>query len=131
MIYQPVQQNKDNRTMSNDMVLVSPLSTLSTSHILCLHHWLQEADASRVNNYYLTSCTTCGNMTHKENLKLSQGHSSQIHQIHIKSKILKSLKYSPFGSLIDSRKFHKFYGQFRDFSFKIWGQNVMSICWVT
>ena len=36
------------------------------------------------------------------------GHSSQIHQIHVKSKILKSLKYSPFDSLFENRKFQKF-----------------------
>ena len=36
------------------------------------------------------------------------GHSSQIHQIHVKSKILKFLKYSPFDSLIENRKFKKF-----------------------
>ena len=36
------------------------------------------------------------------------GHFSQIHQIHVKSKILKSLKYSPFDSLIENRKFQKF-----------------------
>ena len=35
------------------------------------------------------------------------GHSSQIHQIHVKSKILKSLKHSPFGSLNENRKFQK------------------------
>ena len=31
------------------------------------------------------------------------GHSSQIHQIHIKWKILKSLKYSPFDSQTDKK----------------------------
>ena len=36
------------------------------------------------------------------------GHSSQIHQIHVKSKILKPLKFSPFHSLIENRKFQKF-----------------------
>ena len=36
------------------------------------------------------------------------GHSSQIHQIHVKSKILKSLKYSAFDSLIENKKFQKF-----------------------
>ena len=36
------------------------------------------------------------------------GHSSQIHQIHVKSNILKSLNYSPFDSLIENRKFQKF-----------------------
>ena len=36
---------------------------------------------------------------------LITGHSSQIHQIHVKSKILKFLKYSPFDSLIENRKF--------------------------
>ena len=36
------------------------------------------------------------------------GHSSQIHQIHVKSKILKSLKYSPFDSLIENKKLPKF-----------------------
>ena len=36
------------------------------------------------------------------------GHSSQIHQIHVKSKILKSLKSSPFDSHIENRKFPKF-----------------------
>ena len=36
------------------------------------------------------------------------GHSSQIHQIHVKSKILKFLKYSLFDSLIENRKFEKF-----------------------
>ena len=37
-----------------------------------------------------------------------QGHSCQIHQIHVKSKIFKSLNYSPFDSLIENRKFQKF-----------------------
>ena len=37
--------------------------------------------------------------------KVNLGHSSQIPQIHVKSKILKSLKYSPFDSLIENRKF--------------------------
>ena len=37
-----------------------------------------------------------------------EGHSNQIYQIHVKSKILKSLKYSPFHSLIENRKFQKF-----------------------
>ena len=36
------------------------------------------------------------------------GHYSQIHQIHVKSKIRKSLKYSSFDSLIENRKFQKF-----------------------
>ena len=36
-----------------------------------------------------------------------KSHSSQIHQIHTKSKILKSLKYSPFDCLIDNRKIQK------------------------
>ena len=36
------------------------------------------------------------------------GHTSQIHQIHVKPKILKSMKYSPFDSLIENRKFQKF-----------------------
>ena len=36
------------------------------------------------------------------------GHSRQINQNHGKSKILKSLKYSPFDSLIENRKFQKF-----------------------
>ena len=35
-------------------------------------------------------------------------HSSQIHQIHVKLKILKSLKYSTFDSLIENKKFQKF-----------------------
>ena len=39
---------------------------------------------------------------------LENGHSSQIHHTHVKSKILKSLKYSPFASLIENRKFQKF-----------------------
>ena len=39
---------------------------------------------------------------------LQMDHSSQIHQIHVKSKILKTLKYSPFDSLIENRKFQKF-----------------------
>ena len=43
-----------------------------------------------------------------ESQKRKQGHSSQIHQIHVKLKILKSLKYSPFDSLIENRKFQKF-----------------------
>ena len=42
------------------------------------------------------------------NLKYRMGYSSQIHQIHVKSKILKSLKYSPLDSLIENRKFQKF-----------------------
>ena len=37
-----------------------------------------------------------------------EGHSNQIYQIYVKSKILKSLKYSPFHSLIENRKFQKF-----------------------
>ena len=59
------------------------------------------------------------------------GHSSQIHQIHVKSK---SLKYSPFDSLIENRKFKKFqlhkskrfrsYGHFKDVSCWIGRQNV-------
>ena len=36
------------------------------------------------------------------------GHSSQIHEIHVKSKVLKSLKYSPLDNLIENRKFPKF-----------------------
>ena len=36
------------------------------------------------------------------------GHTSQIHQIHVKPKILKSMKYSPFDSLIENRKFGRF-----------------------
>ena len=32
----------------------------------------------------------------------------QIHQIHVKSKILKSLKFSPFDNLIENRKFPTF-----------------------
>ena len=36
------------------------------------------------------------------------GHSSQIRQIHFKSKILKFLKYPPFDSLIENRKLLKF-----------------------
>ena len=36
------------------------------------------------------------------------GHSIQIHQIHVKSKILKSFKHSPFDNLIENRKFQKF-----------------------
>ena len=36
------------------------------------------------------------------------GHSSQIHQIHVMPEILKSLKHSPFDSLIENRKFQKF-----------------------
>ena len=36
------------------------------------------------------------------------GNSSQIHQIYVKSKILKPLKYLPFDSLIENRKFPKF-----------------------
>ena len=39
---------------------------------------------------------------------LQMDHSSQIHQIHVKSKILKTLNYSPFDSLIENRKFQKF-----------------------
>ena len=35
---------------------------------------------------------------------LTMGHSTKIHQIYAKSKILKSLKYSPFDSLIENRK---------------------------
>ena len=35
------------------------------------------------------------------------GHSSQIHQIHIKWKILTSLKYSPFDSHTDNKKLQK------------------------
>ena len=33
-----------------------------------------------------------------------EGHSSQIHQIPVKSKIVKSLKFSPFDSLTENRK---------------------------
>ena len=44
----------------------------------------------------------------KLKLNMQLGHSSQIHQIHVKLKILKSLKYSPFDSLIENRKFQKF-----------------------
>ena len=44
-----------------------------------------------------------------ESQKRKQGHSSQIHQIHVKLKILKSLKYSQFDSLIENRKFLKFW----------------------
>ena len=40
--------------------------------------------------------------------KLFLGHSSQIHQTHVKSEILKSLKYSPLDSLTENRKFQKF-----------------------
>ena len=39
---------------------------------------------------------------------LYMDHSSQIHQICVKSKNFKSLKYSPFDSLIENRKFLKF-----------------------
>ena len=39
---------------------------------------------------------------------LPNGHSIQIHQIFVKPKNLKSLKYSPFDSLIENRKFQKF-----------------------
>ena len=35
------------------------------------------------------------------------GHSSQIYQIHVKSKIWKSLKYTPFDSLTGKTKFQK------------------------
>ena len=33
---------------------------------------------------------------------------SQIHQIHVKSEMLKSLKYLPFARLFESQKFQKF-----------------------
>ena len=39
---------------------------------------------------------------------LPKGHSIQIHQIFVKPKNLKSLKYSPFDSLIENRKFQRF-----------------------
>ena len=42
------------------------------------------------------------------NLKYRMGYSSQIYQIHVKSKILKSLKYLALDSVIENRKFQKF-----------------------
>ena len=39
---------------------------------------------------------------------MQKGHSSQIHQMHVKSKILKLLKYLPSDILIENEKFHKF-----------------------
>ena len=48
------------------------------------------------------------NFWKKKKKKHPEGNSSQIHQIHVKSKILKSLRYSPFNSLIENRKFQKF-----------------------
>ena len=36
------------------------------------------------------------------------GHFSQIRHIHVMPEILKSLKHSPFDSLIENRKFQKF-----------------------
>ena len=43
--------------------------------------------------------------TFQKSQSLCKGNSSQIRQIHVKSKILKFLKYSPFDSLIENRKF--------------------------
>ena len=45
-------------------------------------------------------------LNHTGNQK-KEGHYNQIPQIHVKSKILKSFKYSPFHSLIENRKFPK------------------------
>ena len=47
----PWVNNKGNKKMSNNVVLVSPLSTLSTTRIplQCLHRWLQQVDDIGVN----------------------------------------------------------------------------------
>ena len=47
-------------------------------------------------------------MKKKKKKKHPEGHSSRIHQIHVKSKNLKSFKYSSFNSLIENKKFQKF-----------------------
>ena len=44
----------------------------------------------------------------KKKKKHPEGYSSQIYQILVKSKILKSLKYSSFNSLIENKKYQKF-----------------------
>ena len=62
------------------------------------------------------------------------GYFSQIHQIHVKSKILKALISSPFHILIELKipsisaalpMQFRFYGHFRDLFSQIWGQNVI------
>ena len=61
---------------------------------------------------------------------MQKGHSSQIHQIHVKSKILELLKYShwewkvPQISAAEPKRF-RFYGHFKGFPWWIWGQNVI------
>ena len=67
-----------------------------------------------LKSLFLKSCRPLGllqdlsfSQTFK-NLFFFRGHSSQIHQIHAKSKNLKSLKYPPFDSLIENKKLQKF-----------------------
>ena len=60
--------------------------------------------------------TSCWLYLNQEGVLVKEifGHSSQIHQIHVKSKILKSLRNS-----------FRFYGHFKDFSCWIWWQDVI------